>query len=335
MRKIFYFLALLPMFALASCNKGPEASSAPGKKVDVTISIQGTRDATKAVGTTYANESMVNSLQVFVFNGQALEDHKSVASAMSVVISATSGMRTIYAIVNAPELYDQLGGAGMTLSGLQGAVSRLSDNGLNNFIMTGSVSQELVDGGTIPIDVRRIVSRVSIGKISTNFKESRANYTVDLLGIYLINVAGEAGYGVDGTTQWINMLAHNDAAYDALLFDDLTGTTISNAAPHAVEHAFYPYPNSAPNGHDATWNPRNSMLVIEVNLNTDDNQVIHGYYPIDLPALERNKTYIIDEVQLTRLPGDVPYSPIETGESSVTITVHEWEVGLNLGNIVI
>lgn len=72
----------------------------------------------------------------------------------------------------------------------------------------------------------------------------------------------------------------------------------------------------------------------EIVIQGTDSQTL-GYYPIVLPALERNKTYSIDEVRITRLPGDKPYKPIETGESRVTVTVNEWELGLNLGTIII
>ena len=58
-----------------------------------------------------------------------------------------------------------------------------------------------------------------------------------------------------------------------------------------------------------------------------------GYYPIVLPLLERNKTYIIDEMIIRHLPSDKPYKPLETGDASVQITVNEWEVGLNMGKV--
>jgi hypothetical protein len=72
------------------------------------------------------------------------------------------------------------------------------------------------------------------------------------------------------------------------------------------------------------------MLVVDVTLDGE-----RGYYPIELPVLERNKTYSIEEIVLTRRPGDVPYKPIETGEATAQITVAEWELGLNLGTITI
>ena len=71
---------------------------------------------------------------------------------------------------------------------------------------------------------------------------------------------------------------------------------------------------------------------IPIELQNTDHQTV-GYYPLPLPPMERNKTYSISEVKITRLPGDVPYKPIETGESKVTISVAEWELGLNLGTV--
>ncbi|MBR1609360.1 MAG: hypothetical protein IJ678_07065, partial [Kiritimatiellae bacterium] len=95
---------------------------------------------------------------------------------------------------------------------------------------------------------------------------------------------------------------------------------------------------------DETWSERGTIRVIEATMFDADGDPIEvdhdnhpgqttGYYPIALPAMERNKTYTIDEVRITRLPGTDPYKPIETGESQVTITVHEWEVGLELGTV--
>lgn len=340
MKKYLVFAAAA-VLGLVACNKNPEVvTPSEGKKVDVTVSIQGAPSMTKATGTTYANESKVNNLQVFVFNGEQLEGHNSVNEKLQAVVAATAGQRSIWAIVNAPvDLYSTLGGDAMTRSALVSAATALSQNALDSFVMTGSVDQEVVDGGNVAIDVRRIVSRVSVGKISCEPKEYLDNFRIQLNGIYMINVTGDTAYGSDGNPSlWVNQMGHNDAAYDVLLADmfDTEAVEVTPNAPHEVEHAFYPYPNVIGDpSHADSWNPRNSMLVIEATAVFDDGTTQHGWYPIDLPALERNKTYIIDEVKISRYPGDKPYEPIATGETQVTITVHDWELGLNLGNITI
>lgn len=321
------FLPLTGLVALTllSCGKTQQQ---PGKPVDFTVSILG-GPASRATGTTYSDESRVNNLQVFVFdeNG-ALEDYRDAGAAMTATLSATSGERTVWALVNAPSLPDIT-----SLDALKTAASQLSDNACNSLVMSGFTAQEIVDGGSVPVTVRRIVSRISIGKITSDFKHALAGAVVQIDAIYLINVAGSNNYAVSETQPalWVNKLGHYDAPYDALLSDSLTGVTVSNGHPYEAEHAFYPYPNpiETPCWDDA-WCPRHSMLVVEVTF-----EGATGYYPVELPVLERNKTYHIEELRLTRRPGTVPYKPIETGEASAQITVREWELGLNLGTITI
>lgn len=339
MKKIFFFSAALAALTMASCNKPSElAKPGEGRPVEVTVSINGAND-TKAVNTSYADESKVNSLQVFVFNGDNLENvPKFESGVLQTIVPATAGERTVWALVNAPDMTSIT-----SLSGLKAAVSNLSDNARDNFVMTGSTTQELIDGGTVAIDVRRIVSRVSINKISTDFKAYRADYELKVKSIYIINVAAGLTYDIVGeASEYVNKLGHYDDSYDALLYDAVDVPNVKNGSPYVEEHAFYPYPNGNAAGNFADdWSPRRSMLVIEAEL-FDGNGVpvainqagqTTGYYPIELPALERNKTYILDEVCISRLPGDLPYKPIETGETSISITVHDWELGLNLGTI--
>lgn len=383
MKKILFSFALVAMFGMVSCNKEASVKQPvkDGGPVEVTVSIKGS--TTKAVDVTYSNESKVSTLQVFVFNGDDLEAHRSVSNSLMALIPATAGERTVWAVVNAPDIYSVLNVSDsdpMTLSKLKAYTSELSANTKDNFVMVGEVTQELVDGGNVPITVKRIVSRVSIGKISASLKDYREGYSVKINKIYLINVAANANYGFSlDPSVWVNQLAHNDAAYDALLYDDLTadnievrnnvyklagsviheheaytpesianatyvladGVTMDTDNSYTKEHVFYPYPNpfprtGNPNGYEDTWCPRGSMLVIDATMVESDGVTEHpGYYPIILPALERNKTYSIDEVKITRLPGDEPYKPIETGESQVTITVNDWELGLNMGTIAI
>ena len=322
------FLPLAGLLALTLFSCGKTLPQQTGKPVDFTVSILG-GPASRATETTYSDESRVNNLQVFVFDESgALEDYRDAGAAMTATLSATSGQRTIWALVNAPALPDIT-----SLDALQSASSQLADNAGNSLVMSGFTQQEIVDGGSVPVTVRRIVSRVSIGKITSDFKHSLADAVVQVDAIYLINVAGSSDYPVSQAEPalWVNKLGHYDAAYDALLADSLTGVTVSNGHPYETEHAFYPYPNPVETPcWDDDWCPRHSMLVVEVTFEGKT-----GYYPVELPVLERNKTYHIEELRLTRRPGTLPYKPIETGEATAQITVREWETGLNLGVVTI
>ena len=322
MKTHFLVTAALAALALASCTR--EKADIDGKPVEVNVTILGTAP-TRATSVTYANESKVANLQVYVFNNGKLEDYQDAGAAMTAQLTATSGERTVWALVNAPSLKDV-----STEAELKAKVSRLADNKTDAFVMSGSATQELKDGGTVPVTVKRIVSRVSIKKISTDFQYALAQETLTIDGIYLINVAGDNTYAADGTPgTWVNQLGHKDNGLDAFLYDKLASTTVTNAKPYSKEHVFYPYPNpTQDDAYDAAWKPRHTLLVVEVTFEKKK-----GYYPVVLPVLERNKTYVIDELVIRHRPGDVPYKPIETGDATVQITVNEWELGLNMGKI--
>ena len=321
MKIIYLFSAALAALTLLSCER--ENINTESKPVKVTVSIQGTAP-TRATSVSYSDEAKVESLQVYVFNNGKLEDYQDAGAAMTAQLTATSGMRTVWALVNAPTLKNLT-----TENELKAKISRLADNDTDAFVMVGSTSQELKDGLTVPVTVKRFVSRVSIKKISTDFQSALASETVSIDGIYLINVAGDNTYAADGApSTWVNQLKHKDNEYDALLYDKVSAT-VSNKKAYEKEHVFYPYPNPTDRDtYDAAWAPRHTILVVEVTL-----QNKKGYYPVILPILERNKTYVIDEMIIRHLPNDEPYKPLETGDASVQITVNEWEVGLNMGKI--
>ena len=322
MKTHFLVTAALAALALSSCTR--EKADIDGKPVEVNVTILGTAPS-RGTSVTYADESKVSNLQVYVFNGGKLEDYQDAGASMTAQLTATSGERTVWALVNAPALKDV-----STESELKAKVSQLADNKTDAFVMSGSTTQELKDGGTVPVTVKRIVSRVSVKKISTEFQYALAGESLTIDGIYLINVAGDNTYNADGTPgTWVNQLGHKDSGLDALLYDAVTSTTVTNAKPYEKEHVFYPYPNPTQEDvYDATWKPRHTMLVVEVTFEGKK-----GYYPVVLPILERNKTYVIDEMVIRHRPSDVPYKPIETGDATVQITVNEWELGLNMGRI--
>lgn len=342
MKRIIFFPLALALCCVVGCNDQEAKAPKPGSPVEVTVAIKGVAGQTKATDVVLngsASEAKVNTLQVFVFKGDDREAYRSVTES-SALVPATSGDRTVWAVVNAPSLEGI-----MTMSALKAATSSLSDNSLSNFVMTGSVSQELVDGGTIAVTVRRLVSRVSINRVSTALTDYREHFMVDIKGIYLVNVPANGSYDLSAEpTDWANKLAHNTTAADELLYDGFsTPERIYNNHPYVKEHVFYTYPNVLPSAANpdnfssptwSTWCPRGTLLVLDVDMLKEDGSLYKsGYYPIALPATERNKTYVVEEVRITRLPGDNPFEPIVVGEARVTITVKDWETGVNLGTI--
>ena len=320
MRNIYCILSAL---ALLSCSKTPYGSTVPGT-IDITVSVR--QDAlSRATDVTYADESNIADLQVFVFRDGRLEDYQDAGKASSATLTITAGQKTVWALVNAAPL------SGITDENeLSNHVSRLSDNRRDAFVMSGSVTRKLTDGGMLEIPVRRLVSRVSVGKVTTGFKYALADADLSLDAIWLVNAAADATFSGGAPTEWANKLGHVDSGHDALLYDPVN-TVVNNDTPYTREHAFYPYPNPTETvSYGSSWCPRHTMLVLEVTLEGKK-----GYYAIELPTLDRNKSYAIGEIHITHRPGDNPYVPVETGEATVPIVVKEWETGVDLGTITI
>ena len=320
------------LLALSSCNQ-EEGRPQEGDRADFTIEVMGSL-MTRSTGNTGENEGKVNNLQVLVFDDHGImETYKSADGVTAMNLTSTSGPKTIWAVVNAPSL-----SAATSLNDINGTVSDLTDNALDSYVMTGSLQSEITNGAVISIHVKRMASKVILKKITTAFPDTPAyaGKTLSVSALYLINVAKTVNFSLAGApTAWFNKLGHYDTEGDYFLYDQV-GQTLANGESYSVVHDFYPYPNNVTTSvkeiaadQRGTWSPRRTILVIEATVGD-----VSGYYPIELPVLERNTKYEIDEVVITRTPGPYPYDPIETGEASVSITIDDWDL-VTIGTITI
>ena len=310
-KSIFAFAAALA--ALVACNKNEATPLQPQNQeslvpCELTVGICGSM--TKATAVTKENEAKVNNLQVFVFRGDDLDAYASVDNAMELTLSCTAGERVVYALVNAPD-YSAVPGKAALLA----KVSELSANSLTDFEMVGSKTVTLPQSEKVSIDVNRIASRVVLKKVTRNFTSAALqslNFTVD--AIYIINVAGNTSYDLTAApATWYNVAKfQSDDKVNSLLHDSVN-KSVDNGASYPTQHAFYSYPN------DAT--SKTTRLVIETTLGTTKY-----YYPINLPAMESNKSYEIAEVTITRPGSDDPDVPVSFEDATFSINVIDWTV---------
>ena len=97
----YFFSAVLAALTLLSCER--ESIDSENKPVEVNVTILGTAP-TRVTAVKNANESKVKNLQVYVFNNGKLEDYQDAGAAITAQLTATSGLRTVWALVNAPTL---------------------------------------------------------------------------------------------------------------------------------------------------------------------------------------------------------------------------------------
>lgn len=116
MKKVFFIAAAAAMFTFASCSKMTSDNGFKGgletEKVSVYVSVvgQGNLATSKATGTVdltltelqTADEKRIHNLQVFVFNGDAVDGYGSVDNNSTIQLDCTAGSRDVYCLVNAP-----------------------------------------------------------------------------------------------------------------------------------------------------------------------------------------------------------------------------------------
>ena len=308
-KSIFAFAAALA--ALVACNKNEATPMQPQDQeslvpCELTVGICGAM--TKATAVAADNEAKVNRLQVFVFRGDDLDAYASVENAKELTLSCTAGERVVYALVNAPD-YSTVPGKAALLA----KVSELEANTLTNFEMVGSKTVTLPQSEKVSIDVNRIASRVVLKKITRSFTSAALqalDFTVD--AIYLVNVAGNTSYDLTAApAAWYNV-AENKNELASLLYD-APAAPIVNGQSYPTAHTFYAYPN------DLAVNT--TRIVIETTLGETKY-----YYPINLPAMDSNKSYEIEEVKITRPGSDNPDEPVSFADATFSINVIDWTV---------
>lgn len=344
MRKLAYlFIAAVASFAV-SCNKDQSVApqSNDGKPMKLVVGVSGV--GSKVTGITSndeTTEAKVNSLQVFVFNGDVLDGYASATDSKTATVSCTSGSRDIYALVNAPNL--------STVSSkatLLATVSNLA-NEVSNFQMIGSKTETLQHDGSVNLTVSRLAARVVVKGIKNALENATQAAAFKILSITLTNAVGDVNYGLSSGYEplvWRNRRGY-EAANSLGGFDhDEVNATVAAGATNSDVHFFYTYPNAKdPKMGIETgatgYTPRRARLVITAEI---AETVYH--YPIELPVLENNKSYEINLVNITRLGNvdngyhdpddnddDDEEKPIQGFDQAFSITVNNWSVVL-LGN---
>lgn len=354
MSKRFSILCIAAMvFALLSCNKESGnvvlADVAESTPLRLVVGVEGA-GSTKVTGITSndpTTEAKVNSLQVFVFNGDALDGYAAKADSKTLTVSCTSGIRDIYALVNAPNLASVTSKAALLAT-----VSNLT-NEVSNFQMIGHKTETLKHEGNVEIGVDRLAARVVIRGIKNAIENAAQAAAFKVLSVYLTNVVGDVDYGFSSSyepTVWKNRRGY-EATNSFGSFDyDFVNANVAAGATNSDVHFFYSYPNSKEPfvglaAGETHYTGRRACLVIKAEI----TGVVYDY-PIQLPVLQNNKSYEINLVNITRVgniddgnhdPDDGndtdEEKPIVGFDQGFEITVNDWNVVLvgGDGNITI
>lgn len=297
----------------------------------------------KATDIAASDESRIDHWAIFIFNSANPAEiyRKSSASGGSISIHVGAGKNyRAYAIVNYP-LYGSAYFDPWEVNSendLNLWASDLSGNQANSLVMFGTINLGSVTSSvTRSISVSRLVSKVGIMKISRNFSDpNQAARTFTIKKIYLTNVFRTSFFSRDYMTSEVlsdDELWYNAGGYHASgtvgALDDLTAdaslnVTLSNGSSYTTGHYFYTFPNVLPSEsdpRDADWSPRHTRLVIEAQIGSGTY-----YYPVTIPTMARNNTYVITEATIRNLGSTNPEQEIP-GAIDVTFSTsnNQWE----------
>jgi len=224
-----------------------------------------------------------------------------------------TGTYTAVAVVNYPDALvpDSI----LELDDISQWVTQLADNTPTSFLMYGEapVSLEKDQTVSISVDVRRLVSKIGVKKVSVAFENPYlAAKTTTLQSIYLTNLYRTSRMGSDYAASdlssaqdaWYNAMGWHisgdtDANTDALVGELDIQAVLTTSAPHTIPHYFYAYPNAteeASDTHDAVWCRRSTRLVLQVAVGSKTY-----YYQVRIPPMGRNKVYVAEEIVLKKL----------------------------------
>ena len=313
------------------------------------------------------NERKVNTLQVFVFRkngsepaGNPLETDKYVSGTTTTTLNTLTGDKTVWALVNAPRLYDV-----RTEKTLMEKVSYLTENRADNLVMCGQAFTHVVQynastGGNVgsitPLEltVSRLCARISLHTVAADFRgTSLEGATLTVLEAYVINVP--ASIRLDGTplsasqlnsgSAWYNFRKLGTSADEQSLNDtnkmlkesglSMSVNTSDPLVGTAVDKHFYVYPNvSTVKSDDESPSARMTRLILHVYIGAtaDGRDGRDSYYSFNIPVygsgktLEGNHIYDISKITITSegSPVPPPFADMEYGKVSASITIGEW-----------
>lgn len=324
MRKIAFLAAVAATLCTVACNKELTTAKVdtPSEAVqlaDLTLSIVGNAPATKSADADFDDDhSEVSNVQFFVFDGEVLDAYKKIGSATSTTMTVKSGDKTVWAVVNAPDISNVT-----TLTQLKAVSSTLLNNA-SNFVMVGSNTGTVPSEDPIEIEVKRIASRVVVKKVTAAFSNpAYASMSCKLVKMFLINAPGDINLELtNAPTTW-----YAQRAYEAVtgLTDHLSTSGANhelNTSAFETECRHYCYPNpTVADSQATTWSARHTRMVIEVLLGSET-----FYYPITMPVLEPGKSYEIENLTITRKGSNNPDQPISLSDATFEISVKNWTV---------
>lgn len=343
---IIFATSTLLLIACTKSEENPENLPQEGQKASITLSLVGTELATRSTGTipNQTADNSINKIMVFIFNTSNGEiDRMKVATPSeitnkSVSITGTSGTRDIYVVVNYPTADSTALANVATVTDLKAVTADLKNENEANFRMIGKKVNQTINAGsnTIAIIVSRLVARIALTNITTNFSGGLAGKSLAIDSIYLLNVIGSKSYQDSSFFVSSPTIYNRTAPGLAFPIFDAYGTPASvnnttaynTISGYANGNHYYVYANNG------TTFTTSTKLIITGMLNG-----IRTYYPIAInvsgngytpgtAGITANSQYSIT-ANITGFGSTTPTTPVISANLTITVTPQNWATIIN------
>lgn len=346
MKRISLISAAAAALSLMSCQKDINQNGVPERDAEkAVVSLSLYNPVTRGTVADTEDEAKVSGIQVFIFNGDDVDGYKNAGgdevSALKVDVEATAGIRDIYAFVNAPDLSSYT-----SKTKLLAAVSSLSDNASDKFVMSGKLENQSVTAAfSATVKVDRYAARIRISKITRKFTNTALqSATFKITKIYLTSAVTNELYsfGAPDVYSWLNASFGESRALattNGFVYNKLAeAAAVANGSSYETAHSLYCYANTnASDDGGITKTFKQTRLVVECLIDADGSGTLdddeYFTYPIALGAIESNKSYEIKELVLTRLGNhsngddnadDGEDDDIQSIVAQIAIEVNDW-----------
>ncbi|MBP1594083.1 MAG: hypothetical protein H6Q12_1101 [Bacteroidetes bacterium] len=373
MKNRFLFLVGIgALLAMSSCSKG-EDNLAVNKSEPITLklTLKGADVNTRATSpvVSLSEENKVNRVTVGLFKTNLGEEGKtdiikeftfSNGTPTTIKItgsmihgSADIGNRDVIVVANADE--NTFTGA-TTKTEFLSKLINLKQN-MNNLPMIGNdnvtLSTDITDPSELTIKITRMVARVQLTSLSTNFDPAgqypNAKFKAD--GIYLQKANGTSQ--ANGTVSnpldgWTYEYPVSSGNYP--LRDHFNTPLLISNSPYTTNHYFYTFPNEFPSTPDPTYANATRLVIEGVfdadgNFDTTNDQVNPCYYPIVVnrilgvltpqqildgynTGIKRNTIYSISVV-IKNIGVNNTSTIIDPAYLSITVVPQDWQLTID------
>lgn len=288
-------------------------------------------------------------------------------NSVSVTLNTKTGAKIVYVIVNRDQQNYVAPGRRLSAFESELVDLSENDATNLVMVGKGAITVEAYDRNKNPgqaaqalsIWVRRQAAMVKLSSVKFDFTNSSLHgANARISGIYLKNVVGVCRMALDGNTDsataqsgvhflplsdtdhatanyWYSKYTYDEDSPEILSDMPITADCDTDGTVKQLNRCYFVYPNKTAvqddvHGETTPWTPRLTRLTVSVRVTLNDSPRQFDkttYYTFDLPVLESNKVYDIQNITITQLGKDNDDTDTADSAGKITpaITVAPWD----------